>query len=273
MRIDDILNKKTLTVSQLADKHGVPVEQIQQQLAKGIKVELEHTSHPDVAKEIALDHLGEFPDYYDRLTQAEKINESTDFNNKFVKKFLPWIKKELGITELPKIKLVNELPTKSFGTYDSNSNILYVVTAGRHPVDVLRTLAHELTHHIQNIENRLGPDSGETGTDEENEANANAGIVMRNFAQENPEYLKAGVNEDFTGRGKPGSRPGSLRRKAGLKKGETMSQADLLRLQGRATEMKRSSNKATRERGIQLARQINWYKNFHKKKSEAVGYE
>ena len=72
MRASEILNKPTGTVEQLAKKHGVGVEQIKSQLAKGIKVELEHTSHKDVAHEIALDHLSEFPDYYDRLEQAEK---------------------------------------------------------------------------------------------------------------------------------------------------------------------------------------------------------
>lgn len=73
MRAKDFLNKPTGTVESIAQKHSVSVEQIKQQLAKGIEVELEHTSHKDVAREIALDHLGEFPDYYDRLDQAEKI--------------------------------------------------------------------------------------------------------------------------------------------------------------------------------------------------------
>ena len=48
------------------------MEQIKSQLAKGIKVELEHTSKHDVAEEIALDHLKEYPDYYDRLEKVEK---------------------------------------------------------------------------------------------------------------------------------------------------------------------------------------------------------
>lgn len=72
MRASEILNKPTGTVNTIAKKHGVPVEQITSQLAKGIKIELEHTSDRAVAHEIALDHLGEFPDYYDRLAQAEK---------------------------------------------------------------------------------------------------------------------------------------------------------------------------------------------------------
>lgn len=72
MRAHDFLNKPTGTVESIARKHRVPVEQIQQQLDKGIQVELEHTSDPVVAHEIALDHLGEYPDYYDRLDQIEK---------------------------------------------------------------------------------------------------------------------------------------------------------------------------------------------------------
>lgn len=69
---DDLLDKPTGTVKSIASKHGVTVGQILQQLSKGIKVELEHTSDRAVAHEIALDHLGEYPDYYDRLEQAEK---------------------------------------------------------------------------------------------------------------------------------------------------------------------------------------------------------
>lgn len=37
------------------------------QVAKGVRVEMEHTSDPRVALEIALDHLSESPRYYDKL--------------------------------------------------------------------------------------------------------------------------------------------------------------------------------------------------------------
>ena len=72
MKVSEILDKKTLTVSEIAKLHKVSKEQIEQQLAKGIKIEREHTNHDSVAREIALDHLKEFPDYYDRLEKAEK---------------------------------------------------------------------------------------------------------------------------------------------------------------------------------------------------------
>lgn len=42
------------------------------QLAAGIKVEMEHTNDPNVAKEIAKDHLTEDPEYYVKLATIEK---------------------------------------------------------------------------------------------------------------------------------------------------------------------------------------------------------
>lgn len=66
------LDKPTHSVETLAKKHKLPVDQIQKQLDKGIEVEKEHSKHRDVAKEIALDHIAELPDYYDRLKKMEK---------------------------------------------------------------------------------------------------------------------------------------------------------------------------------------------------------
>lgn len=43
-----------------------------EQLKLGIKVEMEHTDDADVAKEIALDHLAEDPQYYSKLAKIEK---------------------------------------------------------------------------------------------------------------------------------------------------------------------------------------------------------
>lgn len=75
MRINELdqkpLDVKTLSVEEIAKKHDVPVEQIEQELASGIRVELEHTTSEQAAREIALDHLLELPDYYTRLNKME----------------------------------------------------------------------------------------------------------------------------------------------------------------------------------------------------------
>lgn len=49
-----------------------------EQLAKGMKVELEHTPDRDVAREIAMDHLMEDPAYYDKLEKIEKHAKQYD---------------------------------------------------------------------------------------------------------------------------------------------------------------------------------------------------
>jgi len=55
----------------LADKSS-PEEFDPAALAKGIRVEMEHTSDPNIAKEIAIDHLKEDPKYYDKLATIEE---------------------------------------------------------------------------------------------------------------------------------------------------------------------------------------------------------
>jgi hypothetical protein len=49
-------------------------KKIKTQLGKGIKVEMEHTSDKAVAREVAMDHIWEDSEYYDKL---KKIEEST----------------------------------------------------------------------------------------------------------------------------------------------------------------------------------------------------
>lgn len=74
MRLDeiDLLGKQTASFNQIMKKHNVSYTDLVIQLGKGIKIEQEHTGDIALAREIALDHLDEFPDYYDRLDKAEK---------------------------------------------------------------------------------------------------------------------------------------------------------------------------------------------------------
>jgi hypothetical protein len=54
----------------LADKK-CPGDFDSDQLAKGTKVEFEHTDDKELAQEIAMDHLEEDPVYYDKLARME----------------------------------------------------------------------------------------------------------------------------------------------------------------------------------------------------------
>ena len=64
-----------MSLQDIANKFKVSVDKIQAQLKKGIKIESEHTDDKEKAKEIAMDHITEFPDYYDRLEKMEKEAE------------------------------------------------------------------------------------------------------------------------------------------------------------------------------------------------------
>jgi len=104
----------------------------------------------------------------------------------------------LGIANPPKIHLIDDKAqakkNKSFGGYHPEHKAIYVNTAGRHKVDVMRTIAHELTHYKQDVENRIHAESGATGSDIENEANAEAGIIMRNYGRTNPNIFESAAH-------------------------------------------------------------------------------
>ena len=61
-----------------------------QQIKKGIEVEMEHTSDRKTALKIALDHLAEDPNYYDKLQAAgleEELNEG-EFCSECLKEYI-----------------------------------------------------------------------------------------------------------------------------------------------------------------------------------------
>ena len=106
--------------------------------------------------------------------------------------FLPIAVKHLKIKELPKIKLLGDVETDhmpSFGKFSNDDRTVHLGIKNRHPNDILRTLAHELTHYAQGEQDRLDADSWHTGSTEEDEANAEAGVIMRKFNQQFPQYM------------------------------------------------------------------------------------
>jgi hypothetical protein len=65
------------TLQDIAKKHKLDVEVIKKHLNDGIKVEMEHTNMKTKAKEIAMDHIFEDPNYYTKLKKME-TKESKD---------------------------------------------------------------------------------------------------------------------------------------------------------------------------------------------------
>lgn len=70
------------------------------------------------------------------------------------------LNKGMNISPLPEIKLKKDLEESLdfFGKtayYDPSNMEIVLYTQGRHPKDVVRSFAHEMIHHIQNLEGRL----------------------------------------------------------------------------------------------------------------------
>jgi hypothetical protein len=64
--------KPEIRAEELAKKHNVKLSVIKRALAKGIKVEKEHTTDIKTARTIASHHIDEMLDYYDRLARMER---------------------------------------------------------------------------------------------------------------------------------------------------------------------------------------------------------
>lgn len=125
------------------------------------------------------------------ITEEHKYHDSTI---EMFKLFFPLAMEILGIDRLPKMNFEPLLDTgnqPSFGMYRNGDKTLYVALLYRHPVDVLRTVAHELVHFRQDLRGQLNDQSGATGSPEENEAHEVAGVIMRHFNKKYPQFLSS----------------------------------------------------------------------------------
>jgi hypothetical protein len=128
-----------------------------------------------------------------KLNDLFEHRSSPDDFLKIMRNFLPLAMKELKIDVLPKIILelyIKDTEQPTFGKFSPDDNTIHLGIEDRHPLDILRTLAHELVHFKQGIEHRLDATSGHTGSPIENEAHELAGIIMRNFNKAHPQYFK-----------------------------------------------------------------------------------
>ena len=90
--------KSHRTVESIAKKHRQDISFVKNQLKMGIAIEREHTKDKDLAADIALQHLDEFPDYYTKLKKMESDARKEHKNFKDVKEsLLDWFGKSESI--------------------------------------------------------------------------------------------------------------------------------------------------------------------------------
>jgi hypothetical protein len=108
-----------------------------------------------------------------------------------LKRFIVFLKGQMHITYDIPIILIDDIEfskkMKAFGSI-IDKTIIYVSIVNRHPMDILRTVAHEYVHYKQSLQ-RMPSLNGNTGSLAENQANAKAGELMRKYAQLHPELF------------------------------------------------------------------------------------
>ena len=138
------------------------------------------------------------------LTENASYSQNIDIFDKIDLLTKHMIRKGMNIEPLPTLELINgdsENAKNFFGKtayYDPNKQHIVLYTEGRHPKDIVRSYAHEMIHHIQNLEDRLGDVSGTNTMEDdhldklEQEANLRGTMTFRNWTDS---ILNENLNE------------------------------------------------------------------------------
>jgi hypothetical protein len=125
-----------------------------------------------------------------RFYEITQPTEPNIADHAFVEPFMAFAAEQLGLTNLPTVDIVSDGSLgPSFGSYQPGEGKIQIALGNRHPVDVMRTLAHEMIHYSQDLKGELQSDSGRDGSPQENEANSRAGVIMRRYGKANPDIF------------------------------------------------------------------------------------
>lgn len=104
-------------------------------------------------------------------------------------KFTKFVVKELGIKKPPTIAILDKrdgLKTTANYDYSKENKVVKIYGGPRLTVDIMRSIAHELTHHKQWEDGKLKVRPPDIGGTIEDEANAKAGQFIKLFAKKDP---------------------------------------------------------------------------------------
>jgi len=143
------------------------------------------------------------------LTENASYSENINLKKEIAKLTKHMIDKGMNIQPLPKLVFKNgdsENAKQFLGKtayYDPNSQSIVLYTEGRHPKDIVRSFSHEMVHHTQFLEDRLG-NITTTNTQEdgdldklEQEANLKGTMTFRNWTDSLNENLTKNSNQIY----------------------------------------------------------------------------
>jgi len=144
------------------------------------------------------------------VSEGESQFDSSE--KKTIDDFVDFVKKELNINNDVEVKLQNDkdgIKTTAVYKYKDGEDEKFedseirVFTLGRALVDVLRSIAHELVHHMQNEKGELEGKVSNVGGPIEDEANSVAGEMIKKYGLKDPEIYgdkeEMGEQEDGGG--------------------------------------------------------------------------
>lgn len=125
--------------------------------------------------------------------RISEIHQLRDKRKEQVERFIQWTMKKLDIdTEPPSIEFSDKKEEKGqhhTGRFQGSTNTLYVYTYNRNLIDILRTVAHELTHYKQNLKGALTGNQAYPGSPAEQQADSVAGYLIKIYGKMHPEIL------------------------------------------------------------------------------------
>ena len=101
------------------------------------------------------------------------LEHNSEFRDKLVSLTLSMIDNGLNLEPLPDIIFIEDDKKNADNIlgrtahYDPNTNCITLYTHSRHPKDILRSYAHEMIHHMQNLEGRIQGIEGQNINEDE----------------------------------------------------------------------------------------------------------
>lgn len=120
------------------------------------------------------------------LYKSENLPDMDQNKYNIIKCFINYCNEYLKINEPYSVYLVNgtdnDIPNMTLACFDLQTNDTYCRCNGRIVMDICRSIAHELVHLKQKLNNEIDMDSyTDVGGKIEDEANSVAGIICKEF--------------------------------------------------------------------------------------------
>ena len=152
-----------------------------------VKPAIKETDNPEDGKS------SPFGSGYKKLNENASYSKDIDVKGKIMQLTQHMLDKGYNIEPLPTVEFVDgdsdnarEFLGKT-AYYNPNNQSITLYTEGRHPKDIVRSFAHEMIHHIQNLEGRLGAITTTNTQEDDNlndieaEANLKGTMTFRNW--------------------------------------------------------------------------------------------